>query len=199
MTAQELDTIAIGGAHHFLVELAPILPPGHADRIGLEIRRESTANNRGWRAHWDIHDGRLYLVELAVFGRLRANEHGKRMQECASAEAVKELYRQRELRELGRWIKFQEIFAAEPPVFAWWVSHKLVAVCTVDDSQYYREDFSVSGAQTRVIGVENGLVMSDETQPNPAWNPERSERRRREAERAAAVKAAMEFGDGRNG
>jgi hypothetical protein len=51
----------------------------------------------------------------------------------------------------------------------------------------------VTGAQTRIIGVQNGLVVSDQTLTDPAWNPERSERRRHEAEREVAVKAAIEF------
>lgn len=198
MTAQALDRITIGGAHHFLAELAPILPPGHAESIGLEIRRESTANYRGWRAHWEIQDGRLYLAELAVFGRLRADEPTKLREECVDEEGVNAWYRQRALWEMGRWIKLQEIFGVEPPLFAWWVSHKLIAVCTVDDSQYRREDFGVTGSQTRFIGVENGLVVTDETVANPAWNPGRSERREREAERDAAIKAAMEFAKTRN-
>lgn len=193
MTAQVLDTITIEGAYHFLAALAPILPPGHAEEIGLDIRHESTANYRGWRAHWEIRDGRLYLAELTVFGRLRADEPTRRMDECVDVEKVKAWYRQRDLQAMGRWIKFQEIFAAEPPLFASWVSHKFVAVCGVDDSQYYREDFGMTGAQTRVIGVENGLLVSDEILANPAWNLKRSERRRRAAEQDRAMQAATEF------
>lgn len=198
MTAQVLDTIAIEGAHHFLAQLVPILPPGFADSIGLEIGHESTANYRGWRAHWEIQDGRLYLAELTVFGRLRADAPAKRVKECVDVEDVKAWYRQQELQAMGRWIGFQELFGTEPPLFAAWVSHKLVAVCTVDDSQYCREDFGVTGAQTRIIGVENGVVISDEIITNPTWNPERGERRRREAEREVATKAAIEFAKKRN-
>ena len=198
MTAQVLDTITIDGSHHFLAELAAILPPGHADRIGLEIRPESTANYRGWRAHWQIQDGRLYLAELAVFGRLRADEPTKRVEECVCKVEVEAWHSQNELRQMGRWIKFQEIFAIEPPVFASWVSHKLIAVCGVDDTQYRRKDFGVIGSQARVISVENGLLVSDETLKNPAWDPEQSEHRLREAERDAAVRAAIEFDKTRN-
>ena len=193
MTTQVLDTISIEGSHHFLAQLVPILPPAHADNIGLEIRHESTANYRGWRAHWDMQNGRLYLAELTVFGRLRADRLAKQVEECIDVEEVEAWYRQRALWEMGRWIEFQEIFGTQPPIFASWVSHKLVAVCGVDDSRYDRKDFGVTGAQTRIIGVQNGLVVSDQTLTDPAWNPERSERRRREAEREVAVKAAIEF------
>jgi len=198
MTAQVLDTIRIGGAHHFLAELAPILPPEHAGRIGLEIRHESTANYRGWRAHWDIREGRLYLAELAAFGRLHADEPTKRLEECVDVAEIEAWYRQRESWRMGRWIEFREIFGVEPPIFASWVSCTVAAVCGVDDAQYSREDFGVTGAHTRVIGVENGLVVSDGTLTNSAWNPDRSERRRREAERDRAIKAAKEFGEKRN-
>lgn len=198
MTAQVLDTITIGGAHYLLAELAPILPPEHAERIGLEIRRESTANYRGWRAHWDIREGRLYLAELAAFGRLHADQPTKRIEECSNTAEREAWYRQRALLEMGRWIEFQEIFGVEPPLFASWVSHKLAAVCAVDDTQYRRHDFGVTGAQMRVIGVEDGLVTSDEIMTNPAWDPGRSERRQREAERTAAIQAAMALCNKRN-
>ena len=178
MTRQVLDTISIDGRHHWLAKLAPILPPGLGEEIGLELKNESTANYRGWCAHWKVEHGRLFLAELNVFGYLRERE---------DPEA------RRFRHALPRHISFEEIFGSGPPIFASWVTTKLTTVCCEDDTQYRRDDFGVSGSHTRVVGVENGMVVSDETIPNVGWNPERSERQRRQAERDQAIKAAAEM------
>lgn len=178
MTRQVLDTISIDGRHHWLAKLAPILPPGLDEEIGLERKSESTANYRGWRAHWKVEHGWLFLAELNVFGYLRDREDP-------------EAWRFRHA--LPRDISFEEIFGRGPPIFASWVTTKLTAVCCEDDSQYRRDDFGVSGPHTRVVAVENGMVVSDETVANAGWNPERSERQQREAERDKAIKAFAEM------
>src|SRR5690348_12468282 len=74
MSQQVLDRIRIDGRPHFLARPAPILPPGLDDELGLELKSKSTANYRGWRAHWEIEHGRLLLAELEIFGYLRDRE-----------------------------------------------------------------------------------------------------------------------------
>lgn len=178
MTRQVLDTISIDGRPHWLANLAPILPPGLGEEIGLELKNESTANYRGWCAHWKVERGRLFLAELNVFGYLRDRDDP-------------EAWRFRHA--LPRNISFAEIFGTEPPIFASWVNGKLTTVCSQDDSQYRRDDFGVSGSHTRVIGVANGMVVSDETIANADWNPERSEWRQCQIERGTAIEAAAEI------
>src|SRR5690348_4978494 len=89
MTQQVLDRISIDGQHYWLAKLAPILPQGHAERIGLEFKRDSTANYRGWNAHWMITDQRLFLADLTVFGRLRSDNPTTRFEDLTAAEERK--------------------------------------------------------------------------------------------------------------
>jgi hypothetical protein len=133
MMQQILDTISINGRHYWLAEPAPILPTGLAEALGLELISESTTNCRGWQAHWEIEQGRLLLADLNLLG-LPDRVH----------------------------ISFEEIFGKDPPIFALWVTMKLTSVCSEDEAQYRRDDFGVSGPHTRIIGIENGMVVSDE-------------------------------------
>ncbi len=187
MTRQALDTIMINGHNHWLARSVPILPPGHAERIGLERKSESTANYKGWDAHWKIEDERMWLAELWVFGFL-GREKLKKLKECADEEELKAAWT---ACAVPRRIDFKEIFGTQLPLFASWVSEKLIAISTRDDTQYRLDDFGgVAGARTRFVRVENGLVVSDATLSNAKWDPECSEHRRRQAEREKAIRAA---------
>src|SRR5690242_2610204 len=121
MTHQHLDTIEIEDQNHWLAQSIPILPPGHAQGIGLETEPESTANYKGWDAHWTIENGRMWLAELSVFGFL-----GRKKLKPGEERADQEEYRAGLITHCTpRRICFREIFGTEPPVFAAWVSQKV--------------------------------------------------------------------------
>ena len=190
MTQQHVDTITIGGQNHWLARTAPILPRGLAERIGLEIEAESTANYKGWDARWKIELGRMWLAELCVSGFL-GRKNLKKFEKCVDEAEFKAVWT---AYNGPRRIDLKEIFGTEPPIFAAWVSQKLAAVSTRDERQYRRDHADgVTGAQTRFVGVENGVVVSDETIPNAQWDPQRSEYHRRQAEQEAAIRAAEEI------
>lgn len=190
MTQQHIDTIMIDGQNHWLGRPLAILPPGHAERIGLEIRPESTANYKGWDAHWKIENSRLWLAELSVVGFLGRHKL-KTLEECSDDQEKIAILK---ASSIPRNIGLKEIFESAPPIFASWISQRIVAVSTADDTQYRRDDFDgVTGAQTLFLGIEHGLVVSDETVPNPQWDPERSEHRQRQAERKRAEAVAADL------
>jgi len=172
MTAQVLDMIYIEGRGHWLYQTASILPPGFAERIGLRFERESTANYRGWQAVWKIDQGRLFLEKLRAFGLLHTPGH-----EPSLPDSV------------PRDISHHEIFGTTDPVLADWISGD-IKVAWGDSDFGARIGLGIMSSHLRIVSVEKGVLVSQRTIKNPAWNPAFSAKERLENERRIAIEAA---------
>ncbi|TNC12261.1 hypothetical protein FF100_15600 [Methylobacterium terricola] len=155
MTFQCPDRLEIEGKDYFLLGCPSLLPPGDPRWDWCRFVGRSTADARGYRAHWAIRRGALFLTSFGgTVGSDRSTPPGGDFRAARSQDTVQ--------------VGLQDIHETDEPIPARWIAGDFL--CATSDS--------IDGAsggpaprQFRMLRLRHGLIIAEATFENQGRIP----------------------------